>query len=281
MEPQLPLANHSDYRVYLRDFYQQKKKASPRWNYAVWARQLKVKSPSTLIMILNGQRHPGPALVQSLIRFLKLSEDEADQFQDLVRLQKAKADPEMTIFLLEKLRKRRPNAGFRLLEPNEFYAISNWYYYAIREMVRLPEFKEDANWISEQLLFHVTPRKARMAIETMLRLNLLGRNESGKLFITSKHLDTSRDIADEGLKRYHEETLLNARESVRRVEVSRREISGGCFAIRTADLPEAKKRIAKFQRELCDLLEMPEPDAVYQLEISLFPLSKKMEAPKK
>lgn len=274
MEPNTSLANHSDYRVYLRDFYQRKKKASPRWNYAVWARQLKIKSPSTLIMILNGQRHPGPALVQSLVRYLKLAGDEADQFHDLVRLQKAKADPELTILLLDKLRKRRPGGEFRLLEQSEFYAISNWYYYAIREMVRLPEFREDANWISESLLFKVTPRQARMAIETMLRLGLLGRDESGKLFITAKHLDTSRDIADEGLKRFHEQTLANAKEAIRRVEVSRREISGGCFAIRLKDLPEAKRRIANFQRELCDLLEMPEPDAVYQLEIGFFPLSK-------
>lgn len=268
------LANHSDYRVYLRDFYQLKKQASPRWNYAVWARQLKIKSPSTLIMILNGQRHPGPALVQSLIRYLKLTGDDADQFQDLVRLQKVKSDPSLTILLLEKLRKRRPDGEFRLLEQSEFYAISNWYYYAIREMVRLPQFREDGEWISEALLFKVTPRQAKAAIDTMLRLNLLGRDKGGKLFATSRHLDTSRDIADEGLKRFHEQTLANARECIRRVEVDRREISGGCFAIRVKDIPEAKKRIAKFQRELCDLLEMPEPDAVYQLEISLFPLSK-------
>ncbi|MGZ3695700.1 MAG: TIGR02147 family protein, partial [Bdellovibrionota bacterium] len=118
----------------------------------------------------------------------------------------------------------------------------------------------------------VSPALVRRAISKMLDLGVLTR-ANGKLVPSQGHLDTANDLADEGLKRYHEEILEKAKAAVRSVDPEDREISGGCFAIKKSRLPEAKAMIRKFQRDLCRLLEEESADSVFQVEVAFFPLS--------
>ncbi len=275
MSPDQNVFQYTDYRILLADHYREKKARNRRWNYSVWARQLGLKSPSTLVMILKGQRHPSSDLARSIATYLKLDEQRANFFQDLVLLQKSESNPRMTVLLLEKLSLKSSGGKFRLLSQDQFYAIANWYYYAIRELTKVVGFHEDAKWISEQLHGRVSPALVRVAIDKMLELGILERGKGGKKLIPSNgHLDTTTDLADEGLKRYHEGVLEKAKQAVRELAPARREISGGCFAIKASRIPEAKSLIRKFHRDLCELLEEENADVVFQIETSFFPLSK-------
>jgi uncharacterized protein (TIGR02147 family) len=268
-----PLA-YTDYRAFLAEYVRERKAANATWSYGVWARQLGLRSPSTLIMILNGQRHPGPRLVENLCRHFKLGKEDAAYFRDLVRLAKARSDVQLSLGLLKQLEQRHPGRGFRLLDQDSFLAISNWYCYAIRELVGLKGFREDAAWISRQLQFPVSAERVEDAIATLLRLGLLARNSRGRLIATSQHLDTKSDQGDAGLRRYHEQILAQAAQSLSTLPSREREVSGGCFAIRERDLPRAKELIRSFQIELCNELESRDGDRVYQIEVAFYPLTK-------
>ncbi len=79
---------YRDYRAYLRDVYLLKKNRNHRWSYAVWARELSLRSPSTLVMILKGRRHPGHKLTQRLVKKLQLNTEETSYFCELIHFQK-------------------------------------------------------------------------------------------------------------------------------------------------------------------------------------------------
>src|SRR5688572_29633530 len=83
----MAIHDYLDYRDFLRDYVKGKRVANPQWSFAVWARQLGLKSPSTLIMIVNGQRHPSSKLAQTLAAQLKLNTNDTRYFLDLVKLQ--------------------------------------------------------------------------------------------------------------------------------------------------------------------------------------------------
>ena len=83
----LKIKNYSNYRDFLID-YVNFKKTNPQWSLGVWKRQLKLKSVSTLTMILKGQRDPGPRLIQSFNQYFKFNEEEKNYFESLVGLQK-------------------------------------------------------------------------------------------------------------------------------------------------------------------------------------------------
>ncbi len=272
----MDLFQYVDYRSYLNDYYRHKKQEQKTWSYGVWANKMGLKSPSTLIMLLKGQRNPGDELTKNFIHYFKFKEKEAEYFKDLVQLKKCKHDVSTSVALMEKLAKQRKLEKFPLLDHDTLLSISSWYFDAIRQMVKWPTFTEDPKIISEILNFKVTPKEVKEAIDTMLRLKLLQRDSEGKLRLEHRHTNTSDDIASEGLKRFHEQVLDNATKALRTIEPKERQISGVTMAMKKENLVKAKELIRKFEDDFCALIEgeQNEADSVFQLEIAFFPLTK-------
>ncbi len=266
---------YSDYRSILRDYYYARKHERPNWSYGVWARQLGIRSPSTLIMILNGQRNPGKRLIRTLSTHFRFDKREAAYFEDLVTLHKVREDVRLSVLLMEKLGRHHPAGKFKLLDSDTFFAVSNWYYYAIRELVATKGFQEDFEWISRRLRFDVSPKQVKQAIETLLRLDLLRRSDDNALVQSGETVDTDQSVNDEGLMRYHEQTLDNAKKSIRRYRNDReRYVTGFTIPIKMESVPKAHELIEKFRMDMVDLMNQDqEKDAVYQLEIMFFSLT--------
>lgn len=273
MSAAIELFSFTDYRAFLREVFQERKRTRPGWSYGSWARTLGLKSQSMLVMILRGQRHPGTNLIRSLCRQLRLSPAEAEYFTDLVHLEKSKNDVRLSVLLMERLAKRHASGTFRYLAPDVFETISNWHYYAIRELVLLKDFVDDTEWMCRALRFKVTPKQAADARETLLRLGLLEVDANGRLIQASGKVETHPDVMAEGARRFHEQMLQHAQLSVRTVPTIEREIMGSTFAISLCHVPRAKELIRKFHHELCDLIEEKSGDSLYQLHVAFFPLT--------
>ncbi len=265
--------DYIDYRAYLKAWFEIKREQNPRWTFGTWARQLRLKSPATLNMILNGHRHPGPKLIHHLCNQLRFARPETEYFQDLVALGKSDRDPRLSVLLLERIRKQNPRGALTIIDPGSFAAISHWHYYAIRELVDVEGFVEDPAWIKKKLRFKLGAKQIREAIQTLLRLGLLVRDEKGALRNGNGLIRTKDDLQDEGLKRFHEQTLNNARAAIRTVAPGDREISGYTFTFDRQDLPRAKEIIRRMHAELLELAKAQGAEAVYQLETALFPLT--------
>lgn len=228
-------------------------------------------------MILQGTRNPGLKLAQALALSLQLKPNEAQYFQDLISLEKSKKNPHLHLVLMERLQKRNPARDFRVLDRDSFRAIANWYCYAIREMVDLKDFRDDPEWIRSRLKFKVSKKEIVDAIESLLRLGLLERDENGFLKYAQGTVTTGNDMHDEGLKRFHEQVLENAKQAVRTIEPKQREISGVTFALNKEDLPKAKEILRRAHLEILNISAKTGGDAVFQLETILFPLTQTEE----
>ncbi|MFL5814225.1 MAG: TIGR02147 family protein [Bdellovibrionia bacterium] len=271
---------YSDFRLYLREVYKIRKSSSRHWTYDTWAKKLGLKSSSTLIMILQGSRNPGPKLAQALASSLELKPNEAHYFQDLISLEKAKKNPHLHVVLLERLRKQNPVRSFRMIDRDSFSAISNWYCYAIREMVDLKDFREDPEWIQARLHFKVSKKEITDAIESLLRLGLLERDENGFLKYAPGAVSTGNDLHNEGLKRFHEQTLENAKQALRLIDPKDREISGVTFTLNREDIPKAKEILRRAHHEILNIAAKSNADGLFQLETVLFPLARMEEDPR-
>lgn len=268
----------TDYRVYLNEFHQGRKRSRTGWSYSVWSKKLGLKSPSALLMILKGQRNPSESLVNSLNHYFQHPPREAQYFADLVKLEKQKKDPRLSVLLMEKLARQQGEGTFRQVNLEMFSALSNWYFYAIREMVRMNGFQENPNWIAKKLRHRVSPTQVSQALGTLLHLNLLGRDESGRLYATDEHIETVPQTASEAVRRYHEQTLDNVKSSLNSVPISDRELVATCFPMRSSSMALAKSRLQQFLNSFCDELEDRQGDVLYGLQLSLIPLTRKETA---
>lgn len=265
--------SYTNYRFFLRDRLTAKKRLRRHWSVRRWSRELGLASPSMLTMILNGSRNPGEDLTERFCKALGLEGKEESYFRDLIELERSSHDPRIAFHVMERLARQRPNGEFRQLSRAAFQAISRWYCYAIREMVSLPSFREDSEWIASRLQFQVTPAEVKDAIHLLLKVGLLVRGADGKLQCGGGHYETQSDIADEGIKRFHEQALDNARRSLRQHDTGLREFHGTTLAISRDKLPEAKSLVRKFHKEFRELLESSRGDSVYHVEVALFPVA--------
>lgn len=268
----MQIYNYTNYKSFLREFHELSLKTKNNWSLGVWSNQIGLKSKSTLAMILNGDRHPGKDVKEKMVKYFCFENKEKDYFEKLIELQKSKS-PEYTVFLMEKLKSLHPKKSFKLLNEDEFEAISNWHYYIIREMIAWPSFKEDADWISEQLLFKFTPRECRRCLEDLESLGLTKR-ENKKLILSNKHLSSLDETGNEALKRYHEKSLEIAKKAVRKFEPKERYLSGISMNVDPKKLPQIKEKIRSFEDELINLFDEPNTERIYQFNIQLFPTSK-------
>ncbi|MBC75309.1 MAG: hypothetical protein CME64_04770 [Halobacteriovoraceae bacterium] len=273
------LQTYTNYKAFLLSYSEDAKKRNKKWTMGVWARQLGLQDTSSITKILNGQRHPGSKLTRKLSDFFEFEHDECQYFEDLVRLQKHGNDPKLCIAILERMEKLHPNAHMRIIDLSTFNLISHWYCLVIREMVRLESFKEDYEWISSKLNFKVTPKEVKKTINLLLELDLLQRDDAGKLDVNQHgRVHAGNDIASEAIKRYHEQTLENAKLAIRKFTPEEREFQASCFNMSRENMPKAKELIREFKSKFVKLLEEDKADDVYQVQIQFYPLTKIMNS---
>ena len=153
-----------------------------------------------------------------------------------------------------------------------FNAMKEWYHYGITQLLFMQSFQEDPKWIAKML--SITELEAKMAVERLLRLGILDRDEEGKLFRTSTHLSTSTDIASAGIRHFQKQILEKSIESLEKDPLLERDITSITVAINEERIPEAKKEIMKFRKRMAEFLGEGEKTRVYNLGVHLIPLSK-------
>jgi uncharacterized protein (TIGR02147 family) len=107
----------------------------------------------------------------------------------------------------------------------------------------------------------------------LIKTGLLERNKLGRLIPKDQHIGTLADTAHEAIKRFHEQMIGLALDSIRSVDLEKREISGSTFNIDPADLPALKAELRRTRKELYRRFEKPKANATYQLNVQLFPLT--------
>lgn len=275
MQTDLQIQKFSDYRTFLQAHVQHMKRHKAQWSYGAWSKSLGLKTTSSITKIIQGQREPGPDVTEKMIRYFRFNEKQAQYFRDLIRLQKIKNDPRLSVLLMEKIGKDFPNSSLRLMDDKSFLIISNWYYLALRELCRMTGFSEDPEWISQQFIFKVTAREISSALRVLIDMGMLKRDSKNRLQIVEGRLDTNNDIASEGIKRYHEQMLDHAKSALRRVSIEDREITSTSLLMSSKQMATAKELIREFKQKFERLMENESGDQVYQIQIQLFPLTNK------
>lgn len=273
MKTTLDISKFTDYRTYLIAHAQEMKKLKPDWSYGIWAKSLKLKSTSSITKIIQGQRDPGSQIENEFIKYFKFNDKQTSYFKDLIQLQKISGNPRLSLMLIEKMGKDFPDANLKTLDTKKFMAISNWYYLSLRELLRIKNIKEAPEWLAEQFIFKVTPTEIKNAINIMLDLGLLVRDEKKNLCIAEGRLETSSDISSEAIKQYHEQMLDNAKTALRQTHVDERELTGTTLVMNSKNIKVAKELIREFRKKFEMLMEDESGDQVYQIQIQLFPIT--------
>ena len=241
-----------------------------------WAQRLGYRSPSSLTMILNGQRFPSRDMIKSLARDLDLSQKELEYFELLIDLAKAKSKDKNTEKISSRLNQLSGNRNTHQVSLDQFRYISEWYFAAIKQLISAPNFVEDAEWIRTKLRKKLTPGQVRYAIQVMLDLGVIERDEQGKLIVSQKPWRTPKeDISSAAIRKHHAGMINLSMDAIEEQKVSDRQLSCLTFRFNPEKMPEAKEFLLKMLEEFDQRFFDGNSDEVYQLNMQLFGLTRK------
>ncbi len=244
--------------------YLKRRQKNANYSVRAFANYLKI-SAATVSHLLSGKRQPSAKYAERL--FLKLE-----------------IDPQNKKIILENLKNKivaenhPENKKYNLIALDSFKLMSEWYHYAILEMTFLNDFKFDHTWIAQQLNISVT--ESRQAIDRLLRLDLLEEkiNPDTKrktLIKTTAFLTNGDDsLTSTAHKQLQRHILQKALDAIDHVSIENKDISSMTMAIDEKKIPQAKKLITKFRRDMCDFLETDNQTRLFNLAIQLYPISK-------
>jgi len=267
----------TDYRAFLRAWFDAKKKSNPRFSHRAFVRRAGRSSPSFLADVIEGRRNLSPTAISGFCRALSLDEDEAQFFRWLVHLDQ-EPHPEDKRRFWEKISTTRRFRNARTLDDASFDYLAHWYHPAIREMAYLPEFRADPAWICERLQPQITEAQAHDALQTLERLGMLEVSEDGRCTLIEESVFSApRKVGAIAVYDYHQGMVKLGLDAMARFSSQERHFATVTTAVPISMLPTLKKELDTVLRELLERCEASSkqeaPERVIQINLHFFPLS--------
>ncbi|MBN22348.1 MAG: hypothetical protein CL678_13785 [Bdellovibrionaceae bacterium] len=262
---------YTDPRKFLVDTLETRQDAQPGFSLRAWSKEMELKSHSLLVMLLHGKRPLRVKHGSFLVKGLKLSSQEKLYFQALLQFHSAQTPEEKTL-CQTWLQQLTPTGKFKSKEIDEFHVISDWLYTFLLAATRLKNQKFDPASLSQRLGKKVSQIKIKAAIDRLLEMNLLTKNNS-KFITTAQRVTTANDVAHKGAKTYHQKVSDLAKKAVESQPLTEREFQSCSLAIDPERIDLAKEMIRKFRNEFSKAMKNENSTEVYQLNLQFFRLT--------
>jgi len=270
----IDIFSYTDYRQLLKDLYDQFSKKT-FFSQRYLAKAAGLGSHSYIRMVLKGQRNLSPQSIAKFATAFKMNKKEASYFEALVFFNQA-TDTNEKEHYFEKLITIKPLHQISKIAREQYEYLINRHYVVIREMTAMKDFREDLEWIGEKLNPPAKPKEVERAIEVLLKLKLLRRDESGKLIHTRTALETAPDVLSLEIYNYHRTMLNEAMECMLNTPYQDRDFSAMTIPVAKNQIGAIQDILSKARAEIISLISRgkKEFDEVYQVNVHLYPLTR-------
>ena len=269
------LFHYLDYREYLRDWYQEAKAKHSGFSYRAFAKKAGFQSPNFLQLVIDGKRNLTQASLSKVAKGLGLNKQEAEFFENLVWFTQAKTHGEKDRRYRDLLQSRKFST-VKPMEKEQYEFYSTWYHPVVRELVLSKEFDGTPEWLSAKIHPAITPQQAAKSLELLEKLHFLKKGKNGKYQQTSSVVSTGAEVKSLTLMNYHQGLLELSRDLLEELAPSDRDISAMTLGVDKDRLPQLKREIQEFRQRILKLVSLDnQPDEVVQLNVQLFPLTRR------
>lgn len=266
-----------DYRVYLGDYYEQRKKANPRFSYRTFSDKIGFKTKDFILRVIRGERNLSSQSITMIAEGLGLGRHEASYFEALVWFNQTENTDERNTWY-EKMLLVQKTARFtnqqHLLSHYQYQIYSDWKHLAIRSLIGMFGFKGDYAQLASRVTPRIKPEEAKHSIEILENCSLIRRNKSGNYELCQPSITTGDRVPKYAIQGFHQSCLKLGAASIDTMPASVRNISGLTMGISEQGYKKIIERINAFRKEIAQIAEEDEEATrVYQMNLLVFPLS--------
>jgi uncharacterized protein (TIGR02147 family) len=273
---ELRVETYLDPAGYLLDIYHKCQELQPSFTYEKFSIILGLGKNNVSFLLCHQKRTLTPNAAQKIGTHLGLDKLRKRYFVNLAIKQK-KGDLNQKLEAHQELVEIRKKLLPRGLDKEQLAFYSSWRHSLLFELTALDDFKMDIPWISKMVHFRLSAKEIKESLDLLQSLNLIRFDVNKHRFVPTKNFMTSGPyVTDIGIVQYHQEFLDLAKQAIEVIPQEERDITSLTLAVNkdladkiTMELAELRRKLIKWS------VELPQKECVYQLNLQLFPLTKK------
>ncbi len=266
----MTIYDHTDYRLFLQDYYSETKEHNPNFSYGVFARQAGFKSKGVLHRIVAGKRSLSKNNIFKIAQAMRLDDKAFAYFQQMVAYCNAE-DPKEKAFFFHKLLEANPPSIAQRIREDHYEFFSKWYYSTLRELLPLIRFTGDFEQLGKLLNPPITGLQAKKAIALLIRMGLIEKTKVGYRQ-GNRAITSGEDVQAMALRDFHKKNMVLASRSIDTTPRNERDLSCLVVAVSKPGLEIVKKEIQVCRQRIARLTdEMGSASRVYHLNFQIYP----------
>lgn len=267
------ILNYTNYRIFLKDYYEEEKKKKSFFSYQYLADHCGFKSKSYLYKVIRGEKALALTGAEKIGSFLKLKKRELDYFRAIVMFTNAE-DYEKREYYFKKLQKLSKKSDLSKLRQNQFEYFNNWYNAVIRELVSIIDWNNDYSILAKSVIPSITEKEAKDSVKLLLKCGLISIDKDGEYHRCDIVITTGEDIQSLAVSNFQRKNLELASKAIERFPRSDRDISSLTVSVSKDGAKRVAAELARCRKKLISIVSKDmDVDRVYQINFQSFPLS--------
>ena len=268
-----PVMEYQNYRVYLRDFYTERKQRSG-FTWRDFAKAAGYSSPVFLKLVCDGKTNLSDVGMERVANALGLVGADLRYFRALVNFNQEKNSAKKKEFFKE-LRAIAKENEMTLVGEDQYDYYESWINPALRELVPQVPGATPAQ-MADLLAFDTQSAEVKKALQLLQKVGLLKKGVGGRFEQAAKAITTGNiEVAGLSVREMHRQMGELAIRALDEVPVKERDISGLTLGVSEDAFYRISKEIEDFRRRVTSIVLQDSGESrVYRLNVQLFPLTK-------
>lgn len=271
-----PPSHYTNSSLFLKDIFSFLKESLKKYSFTEYSKDLGFSASNVVYLYVQGNRPLTVKAAATIAKSLELSSFEAKYFNTLIQYENCK-NPVKRELMLQNLISIKRSTQISHLNKIQLRFFDEWYHPIIREMISLPNFKNDPHWIAAQIIPNIRPKQAADSLKLLQELNLIEFSDAENKFrVTEKNLSTGDEIASLSIVRYFQHMIDLGKESITAIDESERDVSAIVVSLDRPTFESVKKEVQLFRKRILKMCEsVQNPEFITQLNMQFFPVSVK------
>lgn len=267
------IQHYDDFRAYLRDFYEDRKKRIPYFSYRTFAQKAGLTSPSHFKEVMDGSRKLTEKTISKFIKGLGLTDQDARYFSALVHFNQSRSSADKQHFL-EQMRGLKQKVRQYRIPMDQFEYYSRWYNVAIRELACLVDWNDDYGKLASMLIPPIRKSEARESVQFLLEAGFLRRCSDGTYEQTNPAITSGSEVSSVGIRTYNKYMAHRAADAIEKFPPAQRDMQSMTMGVSRDAYGQIKQEIQEFFSRVARIVDDDKgSDRVYNMNVHLFPLS--------
>ena len=268
-----PITEYQDYRRFMQDFYEEKKKSGFTWRE--FSKEAGFASPSYLKLVCEGKSSLSRVGLPRVANAMGLTGFERTYFEKMVEFGNATNDEKKKAAFADLTRIAKEQKA-RVIDADTFA----YYESAVNSIVReLAPLMPGAlpNEMAKRIKHLYTAQQVRDSLAMLTRAKFLEETDENVYRQTDKAITGSTEAIPLALRSMNREMTDLAKEALDKIDVRERNISGVTIGVDDATLARISEEVNNCRKRIIALAnECKDINQVYRLNLQLFPLTDKI-----